>query len=182
MEALSAIGLVGNILQLVDAAGKAYKVYHEIHTLGASIEDQDMADTSKQLQEAYTALNTSLSRTTSTGSQVLPSRVDLSGHGFRCYETAKALHDELIELRKKPGGGFLESARVSWKKKKKAKGIERIKTRLDENQKVLDTEILIDMRHVFEVERSSIEPTTNVQSQDYILFSKQNSKKNSKKR
>lgn len=149
MELLSALGLVCNILQLVDAAGKAYNVCHEIHTLGASIGDQRMTYTSEQLQEAYTALNASLKPTTSTSSQALSSQVDLNGLGSRCYKTARALHDELLALRKKPDGGLRESVKVFVKKKKKAKSIEQIKTRLDEYQKVLDTKILIDLRYVF---------------------------------
>ena len=162
MEALAALSLVCNILQLVDAAGKAYNVCHEIHTFGASIEDQRMTYTSEQLQEAYTALNTSLKRTSSTSSQVVPSQVDLSGLGSRCSETAKALHDELLALRKKPDGGIRESVKVLVKKKRKARGIEQIKIRLDEYQKILDTQILIDLRCVFETECNSYEIDTNV--------------------
>ena len=178
MEALATLSLVCNILQLVDAAGKAYNVCHEIHTLGASIEDQRMSYTCEQLQEAYTALNASLKPITSTGSPVLPSQVDLSGLGSRCCETARALHEELLTLRKKPDGGLRESVKVFVKKKRKAKSIEQIKTRLDEYQKVLDTKLLIDLRHVFLFDCSVYEADTNAQSQDIMLGSKQNQGKN----
>ena len=174
MEALAALSLVCNILQLVDAAGKAYNVCHEIHTLGASTEDQRVTYTSEQLEEAYTALNNSLSSPTNTGSQVLPSPVDLSDLGSQCYETAKALNEELLALRKKPDGGLRDSVKAFVKKKKKANSIEQIKTRLDEYQKVLDTKILIDLRHVFVLDCNSYETDTNTQSQDIMLGSRPN--------
>lgn len=53
MEALAAVGLVANIVQLVDTAGKAFAVCREIYTLGRSMEDTTLAFTSEQLQEAY---------------------------------------------------------------------------------------------------------------------------------
>lgn len=53
MEALAAVGLVANIAQLVDTAGKAFTVCREIYSLGRSIEDTTLAFTSEQLHEAY---------------------------------------------------------------------------------------------------------------------------------
>ena len=56
MDPLSALGLVANIIQVVDAATDAFQVCHQIYTLGASIEDFRMSFTSKQLHESYTVL------------------------------------------------------------------------------------------------------------------------------
>ena len=56
MEALAAVGLVPNIVQLVDTAGKAFTVCWEIYTLDRSIEDTSLALTSEQLHEAYVDL------------------------------------------------------------------------------------------------------------------------------
>lgn len=56
MDPLSALGLVANIIQVVDAATDAFQVCHQIYTLGTSIEDSRMSFTSNQLHESYTAL------------------------------------------------------------------------------------------------------------------------------
>ncbi|KAL8671384.1 MAG: hypothetical protein Q9168_004116 [Polycauliona sp. 1 TL-2023] len=56
MEALAVLGIVANIVQLVDAAGKAFSVCHEIYALGSTIEDIRMSLTSKQLLDAYDEL------------------------------------------------------------------------------------------------------------------------------
>ncbi|KAL8880292.1 MAG: hypothetical protein Q9192_008047, partial [Flavoplaca navasiana] len=57
MEALAVVGLVANIVQLVDTAGKAFSVCREIYTLGRSVEDTSLAFTSEQLHKAYVDLS-----------------------------------------------------------------------------------------------------------------------------
>lgn len=52
MEPIAVLGLVANIVQLVDAAGKAFTICSEIYTLGETIEDSRMTFTSKQLLDA----------------------------------------------------------------------------------------------------------------------------------
>lgn len=50
------LGIVANIVQLVDAAAKTYSVCLEIYTLGSTIEDSRIEFTSKQLLDAYDGL------------------------------------------------------------------------------------------------------------------------------
>ena len=148
MDPLSILGLVSNVVQLIDAAADAFTVCHEIYTLGASIEDSRMMYTSNQLYQCYSALNDSLKRNTNTGSHTLKSGIDLSDLSSQCCATAKTLHMELESLQKRPGGGLRETIKKSLLKKRKAKEIERLKSRLDEYQSVVDSRILIDIRHV----------------------------------
>lgn len=56
------LGFVANIVQLVDAAGKAFTICREIYTLGETVEDARMASTSKHLLDAYDELVRSPSR------------------------------------------------------------------------------------------------------------------------
>ncbi len=56
MDPISVLGLVANLVQLVDAAGNAFIICREIYSLGSSIQDTRMAFTSKQLHEAYAEL------------------------------------------------------------------------------------------------------------------------------
>lgn len=56
MESLGALGLVANIITLVDYASKAFNVCHEIYSRGASIDDSRLATTSKELNQSYSVL------------------------------------------------------------------------------------------------------------------------------
>ena len=56
MDPLSVLGLVANIIQVVDAGANAYRICHEIYTRGASIEDSRMSYTNEQLSQSYAAL------------------------------------------------------------------------------------------------------------------------------
>ncbi len=62
MEPIAVLGFVANIVQLVDAAGKAFTICREIYTLGETVEDARMASTSKHLLDAYDELVRSPSR------------------------------------------------------------------------------------------------------------------------
>ena len=56
MEGLAALGLVANIIQVVDAAANAFNVCREIYSLGSSIEDSRMENTNKELLQSYSVL------------------------------------------------------------------------------------------------------------------------------
>lgn len=176
MEPIAVLGLVANIVQLVDAAGKAYTICHEIYTLGETVEDSRTAFTSKQLLDAYDDLVRTLSRyliflwllgassnlkdaltlhgsiqnksfNQSHSSAVSPgSGNDLILLATQCSQTAKALQDELDSLRKSPGGGLRSTIQKARLKNKKAKTIGKLKLALDEYEKTLDSKVLIDVR------------------------------------
>ena len=148
MNPLSVLGLVSNIIQLVDAAANAYILCSEIHKLGSSIEDSRISYTSGQLQQCYVSLNESLKQNGKANPKVLRSGANLIDLASLCCETAKELQAELGSLCKKPGGGLRDTFHKAVLKKRKARHIERLKQRLDECQKVLDSKILIDVRYV----------------------------------
>lgn len=144
MEPLTILGLVSNIVQLVDAGAKAAKVCQQIYKHGASIEDLRLADTSEQLHRCYSTLNSSLqSNQTPLTSQ---GAVDLKQLSEQCCESARSLHEELEALQKTQGGGYREALSKLIRRKRKASEIERHKARLDEYQKTLDTKVLVDIR------------------------------------
>ncbi|KAI4263815.1 MAG: hypothetical protein L6R42_001051 [Xanthoria sp. 1 TBL-2021] len=120
MEPIAVLSLVANIVQLVDAAGKAFTICREIYTMGRTIEDSRMASTSEHLLHAYDHL------------------------------TAEALQDELDSLRKSPGGGLRSTIQKARLKIIKAKTIDKLKLTLDEYQKTLDSTILIDVRQALD--------------------------------
>ena len=148
MDPLSALSLTSNVVQLVDAASKAFTICHEIYRLGSSIEDSRMLYTSSQLYQCYSGLNESLKNGTGARAKILQNGVDLVDLGSQCCETARILHSELESLRKSPGGGFRETISTAIARRKKSKKIDKLKGRLDEYQKVLDSRVLVNIRHV----------------------------------
>ena len=148
MDPLSCLGLVSNIVQLISAAVDAFSLCHQVYTLGASIEDSQMGYTSEQLHQCYSALDNSLQRNVASGLKALSSGVDLGDLVLKCCETATELQTELQSLRTSSNRGFRETALKVLSKKRKAKKINKLKSRLDEYQRVLDSKLLIDIRHV----------------------------------
>ena len=181
MEPLAVLGLVANIVQLVDAGGKAFTICREIYTLGATVEDARMASTSKHLLDAYDEMVRSPPRyiilfrllgaflklkdtLTLRGSAQNKTLVQSSNSSSpagnssylvtlatQCSDTARELNGELVSLRKAPGGGLRDTIRTTWLKKKKSKSIDRLKLVLDEYQKTLDSKVLIDVRQALDV-------------------------------
>ena len=148
MEALAVLGLVSNIVQLVDAAANAYGICRDIYQHGAAIEDARLSDTTTQLHETYTVLMDSLNGNSSASSRSLGSGINLGALTLQCCETAEQLHTELESLLDSSGGRFGRTISIATRKVLKARKIEKLKVQLDEYQKVLDTKILIDIRYV----------------------------------
>ncbi|KAL8937888.1 MAG: hypothetical protein Q9216_004194 [Gyalolechia sp. 2 TL-2023] len=146
MEGLVALGLAANIIQVVDAAVKAYNVCQEIYSLGASIDDSRMSFTSTELKDSHGILMDSLNRTSAHAGPA--PGVDLKKLALRCAETATTLNKELQSLNKSPGGGFRKTVSKVVLKARKAKKLDELKCSLDEYQKALDSAVLIDIRHV----------------------------------
>ena len=149
MEPLTTVGLVANIVQLINAAANAYKVCHEIYELGSSFEDSQMSYTTSQLHRTYSSLDRSLQSSANIQDNNLGYDNDLNELASQCCKTARDLQAMLDLLRKSPGGGIRESSSKPVKKKVTPKEITRIKSRLDELQKALDSKILINLRHGF---------------------------------
>ena len=147
MESLAVLGLVSNIVQLVDAAANAYEICREVYQHGAAIEDARVSYTTTQLHESHSVLMNSISGGSNIHSQPLGSGVDLGDLSRQCCETAEELQKELESLRTSSTSGF-RKAIVLTRKVLKTKKIKRLNFRLDEYKKVLDTKILIDIRYV----------------------------------
>lgn len=170
------LGFVANIVQLVDAAAKAFTICREIYTLGETVEDARMASTSKHLLDAYDELVRSPSRyiilfqllgtfaslkdalTLRESNQKMSTNAGNSSSGTagsgnhlillatQCSQTARVLKGELDSIRKAPGGGLCGTIKTAWLKKRKTKKIDKLKLALDEYQKTLDSRVLIDAR------------------------------------
>lgn len=145
MEPLTVIGVVSNIVQLVDATTRAAEACHQIWKLGASVEDLQIAYTSDKLGQCCNVLDESLAASSS-----LPrskSGIDLKELSAKCRQCAQDLNNELKGLQKSSGGGRRETLAKYLQTKRKAKELETYKKRLDEYRKTLDTLVLIDIRN-----------------------------------
>ena len=145
MEPLTTLGLVSNIVQLVNAAIDAAKVCHEIYKQGASVEDRRIAYTTDQLHQCYTALSNSLA-----SQQALPpsqNDIDLADLSAKCCQSSQTLHDELKALEINCGGGHREAVTKFILKKRKASKIQKLKDELNEYQGTLDTKVLANLRY-----------------------------------
>ncbi|KAI4220349.1 MAG: hypothetical protein L6R36_007688 [Xanthoria steineri] len=145
MEPIAMLGFVANIVQLVDAAGKAFSICREIYTLGETVEDARMASTSKHLLDAYDELKMSTNASNSS-SGTAGTGDHLILLATQCSQTARVLKGELDSIRKAPGGGLCGTIKTAWLKKRKTKKIDKLKLALDEYQKTLDSRVLIDAR------------------------------------
>lgn len=144
MDPLTILGAVSNIVSLVNAAFKAANICHEIYKYGASIDDLQSRYISSELRNCYSELNDSIK--TSPKILSVQSNVDLKDLSEKCCSTARALHEQLEALRAK-FGGRREAISKFFKSKRKAGEVEKLKERLNEYQKTLDTVISIDVRY-----------------------------------
>lgn len=72
----------------------------------------------------------------------------MDGLSAQCCQSAEILKKELLALQKIPGQGRLRAAANLLARKLKANEIQSLKKRLEENQRTLDTKVLIDVRQM----------------------------------
>ncbi|KAL8858122.1 MAG: hypothetical protein Q9178_005299 [Gyalolechia marmorata] len=149
MEPIAVLGIVANVVQLVDAAGKAFTICREIYILGETIEDSRVAFTSKQLQQSCDELKKSLNQGNSSA-QATSRNNDLNLAATKYFQTAQDLQAELHSLRTAPGSGLRVTIKATWFKKKKAKKIGKLKLALNEYEKTLDSTLLVDVRQTLD--------------------------------
>jgi hypothetical protein len=145
MDPLTVLGLVSNIVQLVDASSRAATACYQIYKDGASLEDLRIAEIADHLQQCYEQLDSSLK--TATPPAHLQSGINLQALSAKCVQSAQTLSAELVALRKSPGGGRIEAVSKFLRTKRKAKSIKELRRGLDEYQKTLRILIQVDMRY-----------------------------------
>ena len=146
MDPLTVIGIVANVVQLLDAGSNAINLCHQIYKAGVSADDSQMIATSEQLHKCYSALSNSISGNGISDPKILKGGT-LNSFAVQCCETAKELHAELDSLRRPAGRGLHKTLFTAARRGLKSGKIDRLKKRLDEYQKVLDTEILVNVKY-----------------------------------
>ena len=112
MDPLTTLGVIANMVQLLDAGANAISLCHQIYKAGVSVDDSQMITTSEQLHKCYLDLNDSISKNNASGPRVFKGST-LSHFVTQCCETAKELSTELNSLRRPPGRG-LHKTFIKW--------------------------------------------------------------------
>jgi hypothetical protein len=102
MEAVAALALACNVIQMVQLASKVILVLHETHKNGAAEENIAVENTSKQLHDLSKTLSTSLN---STQNQLPTTSAEsqLQELALESLKIAKELQSELNHLKSKKG-------------------------------------------------------------------------------
>lgn len=144
METLAAVGLVCNILQLAGTAAKAIALCKQVYENGASIAQLDFQGNCSQLQKSCETLDNKLK--TSQNDEEIRIR-DIARQYLK---TAKKLEEEINKLNLPSSAnhtsGRLQRARNAIESPLRLKRIHGIKSELDEYQRVMDTQILTQLR------------------------------------
>lgn len=145
MEAVAALALACNVVQVVDFGLKTASKCREIYNKGHTAEHQDLEDTSKHLAEITGNLSVSI-QNAQTNKPLTKDDHELQSLAQRCTESANNLQEELDKL-KSPGRlGKRAALLKTWQSMRKSNDIKRIKDKLLEHEAVLNTRLLSRLR------------------------------------
>ena len=144
MEALVALSLACNVVQLVDFGLKTISSFQEIYKDGATIEQQDFKATAQELATLSDDLRKSI--------QSVPTLIPLARDdeelrqiAVKCRDQAAKLQFELKKLSPSQAGGLRSTVLKTWRSTFKTGPINDIRNRLMDVQRVLDTKILVGL-------------------------------------
>ena len=144
MEALVALSLACNVVQLVDFGLKTISSFQEIYKVGATIEQQDFKATAQELA----TLSDDLRKSIQSVPTLIPHARDdeeLCQIAVKCRDQAAKLQFELKKLSQLPAGGLRSTVLKTWRSTFKTGPINDIRNRLLDVQRVLDTKILVGL-------------------------------------
>ena len=138
MDPVTVFSLVCGVVQIVDTSMEVAKKCHELYKNGTSSEDREIEDMAKYLTDLYQNLD--------HRAQVGPG--ELQALCSKCSNTAQQLCTEVQKLKvsgpHRKRDAVVKTVKAVWKKS----AIEEIQKQLDGYQKLLDSNILVDLRFV----------------------------------
>jgi hypothetical protein len=145
MEAIAALALACNVIQVVDFALKTASKCQEIYNEGRTIEHQDLDYTSKHLAEISEKLNESI-QNAQTNKPLTKDDHELQDLALKCVESARNLRDELDKLTI-PGRKRKRAAVTKvFMSIRRNDDINKIEERLRGYERVLNTRLLSRLR------------------------------------
>ena len=145
MEAIPAFALACNVIQVVDFGLKTASKYREIYKEGSAIEHQDLEYTTKHLAEITGNLSTSI-QNARTNKPLTKDDNELQNLAQQCTESADNLRNELDKLKTPGRQGKRAALLKTWKSVRKSDDIKKIRDKICEYERVLDTRLLSRLR------------------------------------
>ena len=144
MEALVALSLACNVVQLVDFGLKTISSFREIYKDGATIEQQDFKATAQELATLSDDLRKSI-QSVPTLTPLARDDEELRQIAVKCRDQAAKLQFELKKLSPLQAGGLRSKVLKTWRSTFKTGPVNDIRNRLLDVQRVLDTKILVGL-------------------------------------
>lgn len=163
MSGLEALGLVCNIIQLVEFGGTTISLCRQIHENGKP--DLNVADLSESLSGASNSLKKTLTKRHGTSS---PDDLALQETADKCVKIADALHLEMQSLSVPPGKkGMRSSIRFGFKTLWRKNHLEKLEKDLKNIQSAMDTQLLV--RTLDRIDVSTAESQSSLQQLQRLL-------------
>lgn len=145
MEAITALALACNVVQVVHYGLKTAFTCREIYKKGSTAEHQDLEYTSKHLAEITGNLRASI-QNARTNKPLTKDDHELQSLAQRCTESANNLREELDKLKLPDSQGKRAALLKTWRSVRKSNDIKRINDKLCEDERVLNTRLLSRLR------------------------------------
>lgn len=140
MEAMAALGLACNVMQLIDFSGEVISVARHAYQAG-SVED-DLSDKATRLADLSAAVNGFLG---SASNPVTTAQKDLQEVARKCYHTSLELQDEIKSLCPPAGGrrSVMRAVGASLKTVVRKNRLKKLSDNMLHWQKVMDSGLLL---------------------------------------
>lgn len=150
MEAIAAFGLACNVIQVVDFGLKTASKCRQIYKEGATIEVQDLENTSKNLAEVSRDLDAAIRRA-QAAKPLKKEDHELQDLSVKCSKIAGDLQVELQKLSSESKQSKRASLIKTFKTISRKGTIDDLYKRLSEYERVLNTRLLARLRYEAEL-------------------------------
>lgn len=147
LDPLTALGLVSNVIQLVDVGLKALTKFGELRKDGVSTENQELEDMAVRLKGLRNHL-TVADPTTGGSKGLFDDDRDLQVLAVKCCETADELTAELDTLKSSDSRRRLEAIKKTYRTMRRKSAVEKMQRKLDSHRQALETRTLVNLRFV----------------------------------
>jgi len=150
MEAIAALGLACNVLQVFEFTTTTARWCKQIYETGQTASNEDLDRNGQRLSESTARLSKAISNASRARDTIARDEKELLVQAHDCTGLAERLHEELAKLRLGDGPksrkvAFTKTFQARWNAKK----IESLEKKLSGRQMVLHTLLLTNTKYVF---------------------------------
>ncbi len=148
MEAIAALSLASNVLQVVDFTATTARWCKQIYDTGQTASNEDLDRNGQRLSESTARLSGAIANASNSHNVIAKDEQELLVQARDCTDLAKKMHEELAKLRldgsKSRRVAFTRTVQARWKTKK----IQSLEKKLSDRQVVLQTLLLTNTKYV----------------------------------